>query len=636
MADIEQRESWGSRWGLVLAAAGNAIGIGNLLRFPGQAAQNGGGAFMIPYVVSLFVFGLPMMWVAWTVGRMGGRWGHGSTPGMFERLWPHRASKYLGVLGIVLPLVFCFYYTYIESWCLAYSWFSLTGDYASTPDRAVHLDRYLAEYLGDSSSHSYFPGYTTTFTFAVIAISLNVWILYRGVARGIELLAKIAMPLLFLFCLILVVRVFTLGDVKGSVWDGLNFLWTPDFGALASPTVWIAAAGQIFFTLSIGFGSLECYASYLRENDDVALTGLTTTATNEFVEVIFGSLIAIPACAVFFGAEQVKPIAESGTFAIGMVSMPEILRSLPGLEFFGAIWFLLLFFAAFTSSVGVCQPVMAFLQDEAKLPRGAAAMVIALFWFLGTIPCIYFFRYGTLDEMDFWAGTLGLVVFAIVEAILFAWVFGMKRGWVEMHRGALIRVPAVFRYVLKYVTPVALLAIFCAWFVEAIAKDKLIPTPRVRYEVVDLHEFHGTFGGSGNGESGEIRKAVAAEVERVERDLSAWADAVLLPSGSLEIHSLQGDPELVAVVDAAGLQRWLDLDGFAYSGPPAGREGVEEPRTVRIRIEALHRAPYIWLVRFLIASVTIAFIVIIGALWRRRSVEVGPSRRTTAAAEVAS
>jgi SNF family Na+-dependent transporter len=628
MADAPaDREQWGSRIGLILAAAGNAIGIGNLLRFPGQAANNGGGAFMIPYVVSLIIFGLPMMWVAWTIGRYGARFGHGTTPGQFGRLWAHPAAKYLGVMGVAIPLIFCLYYTYIEAWCLGYAYFSLTGDYANSPQRTVDLAPYLLEFLGDAPTHSYFPGFATAFVFLAVTLSLNVWVLYRGVAKGIELLAKIAMPLLFLFCVILAVRVFALGQMKGSVWDGLDFLWTPNLGALLRPEVWIAAAGQIFFTLSIGFGSMECYASYLKENDDIALTGLTTASTNEFVEIIFGSMIAIPATAVFFGADRVKEIAGSGTFNIGMISMPEILRNTAGVEIFGTIWFLLLFFAAFTSSVAVAQPVVAFFQDELKLKKEASSLVVGLLWFLGTLPVVWFLKYGVLDEMDFWAGTIGLVVCSVVEIILFAWVFGMKRGWRELHRGSDIRIPRLFYTIMKYVTPVALLAVLGAWFVKAIATNALVPTPKINWGVADRDRLPGEFArGSPSKEDGEeigrIEKAVKSAVEAARRDLNALADVELDAGGKVRVASFSADPALRAALDGPAFERWLSLQGWHYT-VKEGERAVPAPAKVTVAFEALHRAPYIWMTRLIIAAMLLTFLILIAAAWRGRAAPAG-------------
>ncbi len=621
------RERWGTRIGLILAAAGNAIGIGNLLRFPGQAANNGGGAFMIPYVISLVIFGLPMMWVAWTIGRHGARFGHGTLPGQLERIWPNRAAKYVGVIGITLPLIFCLYYTYIETWCLGYAYFSLTRDYVSTPERAVELGAYLQEFLGDAPTHDYFPSLATALVFFLIVLSLNIFVLYRGVARGIELLAKIAMPLLFLFCVVLAVRVFSLGRIKGTVWEGLNFLWTPDFGALLQPAVWIAAAGQIFFTLSIGFGSLECYASYLKENDDVALTGLTTAATNEFVEVIFGSLIAIPAAAIFFGAGKVESVAGGGTFYIGMISMPEILRNTAGVEIFGTIWFLLLFFAAFTSSVAVAQPVVAFIQDEFRLKKEASALLVGLVWFLGTIPVIFFLKYGVLDEMDFWAGTIGLVLCSIVEIVLFAWVFGMDRGWKELHRGAEIRIPRFFYYIMKFVTPVALIAIFCGWFYDAVARDTLVPSPKITWGPLQRHKLPGEFGkGSPTKEDkdeiGRIEAAVSSAVQRARRDLRAQVEVALDAEGKARVTQFAADPALREALDGPAFERWLSLQGWHYK-EKKGEALAPVAATVTVAFEALHRAPFIWLTRAIIVAVVVIFIALISVAWRRRPAPKG-------------
>ena len=129
MSQIGEREQWGSRIGLILAVAGNAVGLGNFLRFPVQAAQNGGGAFMIPYFIFFLILGIPLMWIEWGIGRHGGKYGHGSAPGMFDVIWKNKAAKYFGSLGLIISLVIMIYYTYIESWTLAFSFFSITQTY---------------------------------------------------------------------------------------------------------------------------------------------------------------------------------------------------------------------------------------------------------------------------------------------------------------------------------------------------------------------------------------------------------------------------------------------------------------------------------------------------------------------------
>jgi len=619
------REAWGSRIGLILAAAGNAIGIGNLLRFPGQAANNGGGAFMIPYIVCLLIFGIPMMWVAWAIGRHGGKFGHGSLPGMFDRMWRSPAAKYVGVLGLALPFCFVLYYTYIEAWCMGYAFFSLTGDYLTTPDRTVHLTAYYNEFLNVAPSSSYFPGLLAASAFMAVTVGLNLFVLYRGVAKGIEILAKIAMPLLFLFCILMAVRVLTL-EGEGTALEGLNFLWTPDFSRLGNFGVWLAAAGQIFFTLSIGFGSLECYASYVREDDDIALTGLTTAATNEFVEVIFGGMIAIPAAAVFFGASEIQRVASGGMFNIGMISMPEVLRAFPATWFFGTIWFLLLFFAAFTSSVAVSQPVLAFFQDELKLSRGKGTFWLGLLWLVGAVPVIFFYRYGVFDELDFWAGTLGLAVLALIEVILFAWIFGMAKSWAELERGALMRIPGFFKPIILYVTPVALAAILVGWvYFDGIRGGALTPRPRVALWVDIPGNFKGTL------ESVKTDPAdaefAAAFVRRIqEQATQAQADGRInaeirhSADGSVQVLEISGSGALVTAADPAEFERYYRGNGLRYEEREApGKPHHAVDKIVPIVLTVYYTRPYIWLGRGIVVGAGVLFILLIALAWKRRS-----------------
>jgi SNF family Na+-dependent transporter len=277
------------------------------------------------------------------------------------------------------------------------------------------------------------------------------------------------MPILLILAVFLAIRVLTLGTPNPALPDlsinnALGFVWNPDFSALTDANVWLEAAGQIFFTMSVGIGVILTYASYLKKNEDVALSGLTAGATNEFCEVILGGSIVIPAAFLFLGgASGAVEVAESGTFNIGFVTMPLIFSKIPLGFLFSGMWFLLLFIAGVTSSVSLIQPAISFLEDEFELSRRKSTFILGAIAFLGCQPAIFCLKYGFVDELDFWAGTFFLVLFATVEIILFAWIFGMDRGWKEIHLGANIRVPLVYKYIIKFVTPLYLLLMWIFW-----------------------------------------------------------------------------------------------------------------------------------------------------------------------------
>ena len=456
--------------GMIMAVAGSAIGLGNFLRFPAKAASNGGGAFMIPYFISLLLLGIPLMWIEWTLGRYGGGFEHGTAPGIFHSLWrKNRFIKYFGVIGIFGPLVIFIYYIFIESWTLAYSFFALTGKYTALLDQHS-LRSFLIGFQG-LEKNQYFNGIATAYVFFLITFLLNIWVIYYGIKGGIEKLCKWAMPLLFIFGLILMVRVLTLGapDLSRPGWNvsaGFGFLWNPDFSALKSAKVWLEAAGQIFFTLSVGIGVILTYASYLKKADDVVLSGLTAAVTNEVAEVILGASIIIPAAFIFFGPVDIKSIAQSGVFNLGFVTMPLVLNKLPWPQLFGFFWFFLLFLAGITSSVSLAQPAVAFLEDEFNIKRKRAVSIFGVASFILCQPAIFFLGRGVVDELDFWGGTFFLVVFATIETVLFVWVFGMDRAWEEIHKGADMAIPKVYKFIIKYITPLFLFIILGMWFIQ--------------------------------------------------------------------------------------------------------------------------------------------------------------------------
>ncbi|MCP4037547.1 MAG: sodium:calcium symporter, partial [bacterium] len=322
-----QRDQWTSRIGVILAVAGSAVGLGNFLRFPGQAAENGGGAFMVPYFIAFLLLGIPICWAEWTMGRMGGSRGFHSSPAIYGSVAGAKGWRFMGALGVLIPIVIYMYYVVIESWCLGYALAYLTGSIDLGTDPAVYGER-SAAWFGDfvgigADGLRYEGGLSTSFYLWAFVFAVNFAFIYRGVSRGIETFCKYAVPLMALCALVVLVRVLTLGTPNPdlpdqNVLNGLGFMWNPKssgdgsawIGSLADPGVWLAATGQIFFSLSVGFGIIINYASYLHRDKDVVLSGLTASSTNEFFEVCLGGLITIPAAFIFLGAAG----ATGGTF----------------------------------------------------------------------------------------------------------------------------------------------------------------------------------------------------------------------------------------------------------------------------------------------------------------------------------
>lgn len=453
-----RRDLWNSRMGVILAMAGNAIGLGNFLRFPTQAVQNGGGAFLIPYFVALLLIGMPLMWCEWAMGRYGGARGRGSAPGVLHLLAGRPWARYVGLLGVVLPLTVLCYYLYIMSWTLAYAVAFLLRQ-APLEASLDAMSRHLTDFQGVNLASGVS---LTAYAFFLVATVLTYLVLSGGISRGIERLATWGMPLLFLMGIALAVRVLTLPNAS----EGLGFLWNPDLSLLRSGRVWLSAAGQVFFTLSLGFGCVISYASYLRKDNDVVITGLSTVATNEFAEIILGASIAIPAAVVFFGIAGTQAIAASGSFNLGFVAMPAVFVQMPGGAFFAVLWFALLFIAGITSAVALCQPAVTFLEDEMGWTHARAVRVVAgVMVLLAHVPVLGL-KYGALDELDFWAGKVGIALFALIELVVFMWIFGPRKAWNEIHLGAEVRIPRFFYPIFCYVAPVLLLVILGVWVAQ--------------------------------------------------------------------------------------------------------------------------------------------------------------------------
>jgi SNF family Na+-dependent transporter len=406
------------------------------------------------------------------MGRLGGRFGQNSAPGIMFALWRRAPAKVVGAMALLIPVVIYMYYVLLEAWCLDYCIEFFRGGFAQlftsvTEDVADHAAEVEAV-VGATGSH-----FATTcgltghghllqggrMIWLVLAcFFINYFIIYRGVTRGIEIFCKWAMPALIICALIILVRVLTLPNIT----TGLGFMWNPQWDKLRDPQVWLAASGQIFFSLSVGFGLILCYSSYVRSNDDVVLTALSASSTNEFCEVILGGLIVVPTAFLFLGAES----ATAGTFGLGFVTVPAIMNFMPGGSFFGAMWFGLLFLAAVTSSLSMLQPAIAFLEDGFGLKRRASVALLGVITAIGAAPIIYFSRGAlALDHTDFWCNLM-MIVAATFQVLLFGWIIGARRGVAEMNRGADFQVPSFLVYIIRFVTPTFLIVILVMWSYE--------------------------------------------------------------------------------------------------------------------------------------------------------------------------
>lgn len=506
-----QTESWNSRVGVILAVAGSAVGLGNFLRFPGQAAEYGGGAFMLAYFISFILIGLPICWAEWAMGRHGGQAGFNSAPGIFNFITRKPAFKYLGAIGVLIPVIIYMYYVYIEAWCLGYSINFLTGnmDFSTVEDSSDFWGDFIG--IGKNGSAIGF-GLGQVGIYLVFVFVLNFALIYRGLSRGIELFCTYAMPTLLIIAVLILLRVLTLGTPDSNlpernVNNGLGFMWNPvkhvveikqedgnwtldkqivDRDLLISahasaaakpdtkrvrkvtvkeqllnPQLWLAAAGQIFFSLSVGFGVIITYSSYLSKKDDVVLSGLAATSANEFCEVALGGLITLPAAVTFLG---VAGVAGMGTFGLGFNVLPMVFANMAFGHFFGFLFFFLLFLAAVTSSLSMLQPGIAFLEETLKINRKQSVAILGMITAVGCGFCVYYSAdVKALDTMDFWVGTFLIFILSTLQIIIFGWILGVKEGFRIAHEGAAMRIPNIFKFIMKYISPLFLILIFAMW-----------------------------------------------------------------------------------------------------------------------------------------------------------------------------
>jgi NSS family neurotransmitter:Na+ symporter len=438
-----KRGAFSSRKVFILAAIGSAVGLGNIWRFPYVAYDNGGGAFMIPYLVALLTAGIPFLYLDYSLGH---RY-RGSAPLSFARF--RRGTEGLGWWQVAICFFIAVYYAAVIAWALRYTVFSLNEAWGSDPEAYFFGDFLQA---GD-------PGVSADLVPGVLVPLLIVWaaviaIMVLGVQKGIGATSVIFIPLLVLAFAALVVRALFL---PGAV-DGLDALFTPDWGALADPAVWGAAYGQIFFSLSIGFGIMITYSSYVHRHTDMTGSGMVVGLANSSFELLAG--IGVFAALGFMAQANNVAVGEVATDGIGLafIAFPAIISEAPWGAFIGVLFFASLVIAGLTSLVSVIEVVISAVRDKFEMSRVAASLVVSVpcavlsVAFFSTTSGIY-----VLDILDHFINQFGILLVAVVSMLLLAWgLRALPMLASHLNDGGSIHVGLWWRVLIGVVAPIGL------------------------------------------------------------------------------------------------------------------------------------------------------------------------------------
>lgn len=440
----DNRENWSARSGFIIAAIGSAVGLGNIWRFPYVAYENGGGAFLIPYLVAIFAAGLPLLFLDYAVGHKFRK----APPTAYKKLMK---AESLGWWQVMVTLVIGIYYASVLSWAGSYMFYSF-GQKWGTDTQAFFFNTYLQN--GEGLALGFVP---TLFWGLVIVWLAVMLILYGGVRRGVELANKIFMPLLVILFSILVIQAVRL---PGAM-DGLNAFFTPNWEAMANYKVWLAAFGHIFFSLSVGFGIMLTYASYLKKKTNLTGSGVVVALANSSFEILAGiGVFAALGFMAFSSGAQVEDVV-SGGIGLAFIAFPKIISSLgAGGDLFGFLFFASLTVAGITSMVSILQVPIAAFQDKlgwshkksVTIIAGSSAIVSTLMF--STHSAITF-----VDIIDYFANNIGIVGGGLLSIILVSWLHRplMKQLEVHINQYSSIKLGASWNFMLTIVTPISLL-----------------------------------------------------------------------------------------------------------------------------------------------------------------------------------
>lgn len=439
----EKRDGFGSKLGIIAATAGSAVGLGNIYRFPCVAGENGGGAFLLIYVLIVLCLGIPIMMTELYIGRRGGK----NVVGSIKNLTSGKGWRIIGYMGILAAVIVLAFYSTVAGWTLEYIYKAATNFFAGKDINTIEQS------FVDFQNNPFRP-YLWQFVF----MALTAFIVLKGIKDGVEKYTKILMPMLFVILIILCVKSLTLDGAA----EGLKFLFKPDFSKI-NGTVFLSALGQAFFSLSVGLGAIVTYGSYVSKKDNLATTSLSVVVADTLVAILAG-IIIFPAVFSF----GIKPEAGAG---LAFNTLPMIFDKMPGGYFFCIIFFVLLAIAALTSTISLLEVIVTFLSEEYGIKRTNATWI-------GTVVSVFLGLFCTLslrqdsffvfdgmtffDMMDKFSANILLPLGALIMVIFVAWKLGKDDFYNEITNNNTLQmsIKKFIFFIIKYVAPIVISAVF--------------------------------------------------------------------------------------------------------------------------------------------------------------------------------
>ena len=456
-----KREAFGSRNVFILSAIGSAVGLGNIWRFPYVAYEGGGGAFLIPYLCALLTAGIPLLFFDYAIGHRF----RGSAPLAFRRM--HRAAEPLGWWQVLICVVIAVYYAVIIAWAGMYTWFSAQLTWGPGNEN----DFFFTDFLQSADVAE--VGVSTVFVPQVGIPLVVVWLLVigimaLGVKRGIGRANMILMPLLTVMFAILVVQSLFLPGAA----EGLNAFFAPNWEALADPAVWASAYGHIFFSLSVAFGIMVTYSSYLKRKTDLTGSGLVVAFANSGFEILAG--IGVFAALGFMAQAQGTDVAGVATSGIGLafIAFPTIVSQAAGGSIIGVLFFGALVFAGITSLISILEVIVAALQDKLGWGRIRTTLIVSIP--LAVISMALFSTttaISVLDTADAFVNAFGIMAVALVAVIVVAWFLHKLPALTEhLNRRSSFPVGRLWKILIGVLAPLVLGYLLVTGLIEKISE----------------------------------------------------------------------------------------------------------------------------------------------------------------------